>query len=58
MNAAQARGVRPGSKPKLSRQQIEHARKLIEDEGRSRDYVADLFKVGRTAPYRALITGR
>jgi len=29
MKAARGRGVRPG--PKLSRQQIDHARKLIED---------------------------
>jgi pyruvate/2-oxoglutarate dehydrogenase complex dihydrolipoamide dehydrogenase (E3) component len=36
MKAARARGVRPGPKPKLSRQQIEHARKLIED-GQRRD---------------------
>ena len=53
MNAARARGVRPGPKPKLSRQQIEHARKLIED-GQRREDVAALFKVGRVTLYRAL----
>src|SRR6266849_9354327 len=41
MKAARARGVRPGPKPELSRQQIEHARKLIED-GQRREDVADL----------------
>ena len=42
MKAARARGVRPGPKPELSRQQIEHARKLI-DDGQRREDVADLF---------------
>jgi DNA invertase Pin-like site-specific DNA recombinase len=46
MKAAQARGIRSGRKPKLSRQQIEHARKLI-DQGQRREDVAGLFKVGR-----------
>src|SRR5216683_5477749 len=55
MKAARARGVRPGPKPKLSRQEIEHARKLIED-GQRREDVADLFKVGRVTLYRALTT--
>jgi Helix-turn-helix domain of resolvase len=54
MKAARGRGVRPGPKPKLSRQQIEHARKLIED-GQRREDVADLFKVGRVTLYRALV---
>jgi DNA invertase Pin-like site-specific DNA recombinase len=53
MKAARARGVRPGRKRKLSRQQIDHARKLIED-GQRREDVADLFKVGRVTIYRAL----
>ena len=53
MKAARARGVRTGPKPKLSRQQIEHARKLIE-EGRRREEVADLFKISRKTLYRAL----
>ena len=54
MLAARARGVRPGPKRKLSRQQIEHARKLIED-GERRQYVADLLNVGRVTLYRALL---
>ncbi len=37
MNAARTRGVRPGPKPKLSGQQIEHSRKLIEDGQRRED---------------------
>jgi len=55
MKAARARGVRPGPKPKLSRQQIDHARKLI-DEGQRRADMADLFKVGRVTLYRALVS--
>jgi DNA invertase Pin-like site-specific DNA recombinase len=53
MKAARARGVRSGRKPKLSRQQRDHARKLIES-GQRREDVADLFKVSRTTLYRAL----
>ena len=51
--AAKRRGVKFGPKPKLSTAQIEHARKLI-DDGESRQYVADLLKVGRVTLYRAL----
>ncbi len=54
MQAARARGVKPGRKPKLSAEQIEHARKPI-DKGESRQYVADLLKVGRVTLYRALV---
>jgi DNA invertase Pin-like site-specific DNA recombinase len=46
------RGVRSGPKPKLTRQRIAHARKLI-DKGQRREDVAGLFKVGRTTLYRA-----
>ena len=53
MLAARARGVRPGPKPKLSRQQIDHARKLI-DAGEDRQKVAALFKVSRKTLYRTL----
>jgi DNA invertase Pin-like site-specific DNA recombinase len=53
VKAAQRRGVKFGRKPKLSRQQIEHARKLIE-AGEERQKVATLFKVGRKTLYRAL----
>ena len=51
--AARARGVRPGPKPKLGRQQIDHARELIE-AGKRREDVADLFNVSRVTLYRAL----
>lgn len=54
MKAARARGVRSGPKPKLSRQQIDHARKLIED-GQRREDVADLFKGFRATLYRAAL---
>jgi DNA invertase Pin-like site-specific DNA recombinase len=54
VKAAQRRGVKFGRKPKLTRQQIEHARKLIE-KGDDRQEVADLFKVNRTTLYRALV---
>ena len=53
VKAAQRRGVKFGRKPKLTSDQIDHARKLIED-GKRREEVADLFKVGRTTLYRAL----
>jgi len=51
--AAKARGVKFGRKPKLTRQQIEHARKLI-DQGEAVADVADSLKVGRATLYRAL----
>ena len=53
VKAARSRGVKFGRKRKLSDQQIEHARKLIE-KGESRQYVADLLNVGRVTLYRAL----
>lgn len=52
VKAAQRRGVKFGRKPKLSAEQIGHARKLIE-EGEPRRYVADLLNVGRVTLYRA-----
>ena len=51
--AAQRRGVKFGRKVKLTYEQIEHARKLI-DKGEARQYVADLLSVGRSTLYRAL----
>ena len=54
VKASQRRGVKFGRKRKLSREQIEHARKLI-DQGESRQYVSDLLNVGRVTLYRALI---
>ena len=50
---AQRRGVKFGRKPKLTRQQIDHARKLIK-RGEDRQEVANLFKVNRSTLYRAL----
>src|SRR5215469_18278135 len=37
MKAARARGVRSGPPPKLDRQQIDHARQLIDQEGKRRE---------------------
>ena len=47
------RGVKFGRKPKLTRQQIDHARKLI-DEGERNEDVAALLNADRTTRYRAL----
>jgi len=52
VKAAQLRGVKFGCKPKLTPQQIAHARKLI-DQSEDQQKVATLFKVGRKT-----ITGR
>ena len=51
--AARARGVKFGRKLKLTRQQINQARKLIAQGERPED-VAASFHVGRTTLYRAL----
>jgi DNA invertase Pin-like site-specific DNA recombinase len=51
--AAKARGVKFGRKPKLTRQQIEQARKLIAQGERPED-VAESFHAGRATLYRAL----
>jgi DNA invertase Pin-like site-specific DNA recombinase len=53
VKAAKRRGVKFGRKPKLTTQQIEHARELI-DSDHDRQGIADLFKVSRTTLYRAL----
>ena len=52
-DAAKGRGVKFGRKPKLTRQQIDQARKPITAGERPED-VAETFKVGRTTLYRAL----
>ena len=52
VKAAKGWGVKFGRKPKLSPQQISHARKLI-DKGERREEVAALFNVDRTTLYRA-----
>jgi len=54
VRAAQRRGVKFGRKRKLSPEQLEHARKLIDKGERDRQGIADLFKVSRTTLYRAL----
>ena len=51
--AAKARGVKFGRKPKLTRQRINQAEKLIAAGERAED-VAASFSVGRTTLYRAL----
>jgi len=53
VKAARGRGVKFGGKPKLTRQQINHARKLI-DSGERREDVAALLNVDRTTLYRCL----
>lgn len=52
-SAAVARGVKMGRKPKLSPQQVAHARKLIE-QGERHDTVAHSLNVSRRTLYRAL----
>ena len=55
VTAARARGVKFGRKPKLTRQQIEHARKLLNGRNpQSREEIAALFRVNRSTLYRAL----
>src|SRR5215469_15256302 len=53
IRVARARGVKFGRKPKLTRQQIAHAARLI-DEGQRREEVASLFQINRSTLYRAL----
>jgi Site-specific recombinases, DNA invertase Pin homologs len=50
--AAVARGVKMGRKPKLTPQQVAHARKLIE-QGEHHDNVAKSLNVSRKTLYRA-----
>jgi DNA invertase Pin-like site-specific DNA recombinase len=47
VKAAKRRGVKFGRKPKLTPQQIDHARELI-DSDHDRQGIADQFKVSRT----------
>ena len=51
--AAKARGVKFGRKPKVTRQQVQQAVKLIAQGERPAD-VAASFHVGRTTLYRAI----
>lgn len=52
--AAKARGVKFGPRPTLSLAQIEHARVLIDQDGRTVKDVAALLGVHRSTLYRAL----
>jgi DNA invertase Pin-like site-specific DNA recombinase len=54
VKAAERRVVKIGRKMRLTGEQIDRARHLI-DKGESRQYVADLLNVGRSTLYRALI---
>jgi len=51
--AAMARGVKMGRKAKLTKQQADHARKLIE-QGEPHDTVAKSIGVSRRTFYRVL----
>src|SRR5450631_222276 len=53
VSAAKKRGEKFGRKPKLTRQQIDHARKLIE-QGEAVGDVADTLNVSRSTVYRAI----
>jgi len=53
VEAARCQGVKFGRNRKLTKQQINHARKLL-DEGQRRQDVAALLNVDRTTLYRAL----
>ena len=53
VKAAQSRGVKFGRKPKLTPQQIEHARTLI-NQGQTPQSVAAILRVSRATLYRAL----
>jgi DNA invertase Pin-like site-specific DNA recombinase len=53
VKAARGRGVKFGRKPKLTPQQIDHARKLI-DRGDTPQSVAAILRVSRATLYRAL----
>jgi DNA invertase Pin-like site-specific DNA recombinase len=54
VKAAKRRGVKFGRKRKLTPEQLDHARKLIDKGEHDRQGIADLFKVSRTTLYRAL----
>lgn len=53
VKATRARGVKFGRKRKLTPQQVNHARKLIES-GEAVPHVAKLFSVDRATIYREL----
>ena len=53
IQAARARGIRPGPKRKLTRQQIKHAREL-RAKGKAPNSIAGILRVSRATVYRAL----
>ena len=53
VRAAKERGVKFGRMPKLTRQQLDHARKLVE-QGEAVGDVADTLSVSRATVYRAI----
>jgi DNA invertase Pin-like site-specific DNA recombinase len=53
MKAAGARGIKPGRKPRLSPEQIKHARDL-RDQGDHPDDIGAILKYSRATVYRAL----
>lgn len=55
--AAKARGVKFGPRPTLTPAQIEHARELIDRDGRTVKEAAELLAVHRSTLYRALARG-
>jgi DNA invertase Pin-like site-specific DNA recombinase len=52
--AAKARGVKFGPRPTLTQEQIQHARDLIDRQGRTVKDAAALLRVHRSTLYRAL----
>ena len=55
MQAARKRGIRPGPKNKLTRQQIEHAKELrSRKKPKTPDEIAGILGVSRATVYRAL----
>ncbi|HEX3885408.1 MAG TPA: recombinase family protein [Stellaceae bacterium] len=56
MAAAKARGEAVGRPPKLTRTQVEHARRLIKTKSESVTSVARSLRVSRATLYRALLT--
>jgi hypothetical protein len=44
MKAARARGIRPGPKAKLTRQQVDHRDKKLIENGQRREDVADRLR--------------